>query len=150
MSNPITNNESVFITSPNGNVYAVDLQLGKTIWENEKLDAYQSVGISELGHRLFIKSSENKFHIISAKTSTWVKEINIKFGEDKTSSSLIEYNGKILFGTKSGDVYFIDENFKYVKLFFMGTSAVHTVKHFKENLFIAANTDGKIVLFKID
>lgn len=150
LSNPIANNESVFITSTNGNVYGVDLNLGKTIWENEKLNAYQSIGISEIGHRLFVKSRDDKFHIISAKTSTWVKEINIKFGEDKTSSSPIEYNGNILFGTKSGNVHLIDENFKYTKLFFMGTSSVHTIKHFKEDLFIAANTDGKIVLFKID
>lgn len=150
LSNPAVNDEYVFISAPNGNVYAVDLLLGKTIWENEKLNAYQSVGISEKGHRLFIKSTKDKFHIISAKTSTWVKEINMKFGEDKTSSAPIEYNGKILFGTKSGEVYLIDENFKFSKLFFMGASAVHTIKHFRVNIFIAANSDGKIVLFKIN
>lgn len=150
LCNPVANNDNVYIVSPNGSVFAIDLLLGRTVWENEKLIAYESIGISEIGHRLFIKSQDDKFHIISAKTSNWVKEINMKYGSDKTNCSPIEYNGKVIFGTKNGNVYLVDENFKYKKLFFMGAGAVHTIQHFKDNMFAASNTDGSIVLFKLN
>ena len=150
LCDPVANDDNVYLVSNNGNVFAIDLLLGKTVWENDRLNAFESIGISEIGHRLFIKSKDDKLHIISAKTSTWVKELNMKFGNDKTGSKPIEYKGNIIFGTKSGYVYLVDDKFNYKKLFFMGSSAIHTIKHFNNGTFAASNIDGKITLFKID
>lgn len=147
---PVANSYNVYLSSPDGNVYAVDILLGKTDWINDKLKAYESIGISDIGHRLFIKSRDDKFHIISAKTSYWVKEVNMKYGADFTNSRPIEYNGQVILGTQSGSIYKVNEKFKYEKLFSMGNAPVKTIKHFKENLFAASNLDGRIVLFKIN
>lgn len=149
LCNPAANNENVYLVSGKGNVYAVDILLGRTEWVNNKLNGFESIGISEIGHRLFIKSRNDKFHIISAKTSNWVKEINLRYGKDYSNVKPIEYNGKVLLGTKSGNVFLIDENFNSYNLFFMGSAVINSVIHFKDDMFAASNSDGKIVLFKL-
>ncbi len=147
---PVSNGENVYIATSEKKVYAINLLLGKTEWESSKFEAWESIGISDIGHRIFVKSFEDKFHIASAKTSNWVKELNLKFGLDTMPVEPIEWNGNILFGGKNGFIYLIDENFRYKKILFLGTARVHTVKHIKDNMFAASNMDGTIAIFKIN
>lgn len=145
---PVTNGESVFVAAPDKHVYAIDMLLGKTEWTTEKFNAWESIGISGQGHRIYVKSSEDEFHIASARTNNWVKQMNLKFGLDTMPVTPIEVDRKVYFGTKSGYVYEIDENFNARKLLFLGSARVHTIQHIKENIFAASNMDGRIVLFK--
>ena len=145
---PVTNGNDVFIATPDKHVYSIDLMLGRTEWKTDKFNAWESIGISEKGHRIYVKGTKDEFHIASARTNNWVKQMNLKFGLDTMPVTPIEVNGKVYFGTKNGYVYEVDEKFKAHKLLFMGHARIHTIQHFKENIFAVSNMDGRIVVFK--
>lgn len=147
---PVTDGKKVYIATPEKFVYAIDLNLGTTSWKKNNFNAWESIGISADRKLLFIKSFENHFHVVSTITTNWVKDLNLKFGVDTMPVTPIEWNKNILFGTKNGDVYLIGKNYSAKKLFFMGTSRVHTIQHVKGNQFLASNMDGKLVLFSIN
>ncbi len=146
---PVTNGENVYVVSPDKKVTAIDLLLGKTVWQEDKYNAWESIGISDIGHRLFIKAYKDRFHILSAKTGKWVKELNLNFDLDTMPATPIEWNGNVLFGLKDGNTYSIDKDFKVEHLFFMGTSRVHTIEAIGDGKFAASNMDGKIIFFKL-
>lgn len=146
---PVTNDENVYVVSPDKKVTAIDLLLGKTVWQEDKYNAWESIGISDIGHRLFIKAYKDRFHILSAKTGKWVKELNLNFDLDTMPATPIEWNGNVLFGLKDGNTYSIDKGFKVEHLFFMGTSRVHTIEAIGDGKFAASNMDGKIIFFKL-
>ena len=146
---PVTNGENVYVVSPDKKVSAIDLLLGKTVWQEDKYNAWESIGISDIGHRLYIKAYKDRFHILSAKTGKWVKELNLNFDLDTMPTTPIEWNSNVLFGLKDGNTYKIDKDFKVEHLFFMGTSRVHTIELMGDGRFAASNMDGKIIFFKL-
>ncbi len=146
---PVTNGENVYVVSPDKKVSAIDLLLGKTVWQEDKYNAWESIGISDIGHRLYIKAYKDRFHILSAKTGKWVKELNLNFDLDTMPATPIEWNSNVLFGLKDGNTYKIDKDFKVEHLFFMGTSRVHTIESMGDGRFAASNMDGKIIFFKL-
>ncbi|MFC2083456.1 PQQ-binding-like beta-propeller repeat protein [Bacteroidota bacterium] len=146
---PISDGKTVYITTPQKYVYAVDLNLGATKWKKNDFQAWESIGISDDYKKLFIKSFKDKFYIVSTKKKKRIREINIKFGIDTMPCQPIEWNSNILFGSKNGHVYKIDKKYKYLKLLFLGPSRVHTIQHFNNNNFVASNMDGTITMFSI-
>jgi len=146
---PATDGKSVFITTPDKFVTSVDLLIGIANWRKKDADSWESIGISGDKKNLFIKSITNKFYIISAKDGKVVKSIDCKFGTDTMPVEPIEYEGNILFSTKTGFVYLIDHKYKLVPLIFMGTSRGLTINKIDDDTFAAANMDGKIVVFKL-
>ncbi|MBL1214847.1 MAG: PQQ-binding-like beta-propeller repeat protein [Ignavibacteriae bacterium] len=146
---PVTNGKNVYVVSPDKDLTAIDLLLGKTVWEENKYNAWESIGISEIGHRIFLKAYKDRFHILSAKTGKWVKEFDMNFDTDTMPHTPIEWKGNVLFALQDGIVYKIDKNFKLQKQFFMGDCRIHTIQKMGEGYFTASNMDGKIVFFKL-
>lgn len=146
---PITDGKRVYVTSPEKYVFAIDLNLGTTDWKKNNYNAWESIGISNNGKLLLVKSFQDHFHVVSTITSNWVKDINMKFGIDTMPVTPIEWNKQILFGAKNGRVYKINENYRYQTILFLGSSRVHSVQHIGGNMFIVSNMDGKVVQFRL-
>ena len=146
---PVTDGKSIFISTPEQIVYSIDLNLGKTLWKKEKYDTWESIGISNDKKKILLKGYEDKFRIIYASNGREIKSVKMDFGIDTMPTEPIEWKDKILFGAKDGNVYSIDNKYKSKQLLFLGTSRVHSVQHVKDNIFIASNMDGKVVLFKL-
>ncbi len=147
---PVTNGRDLFITTPEKYVYSINLLLGKTNWKKKVYRAWESIGISEDGKKLFIKSMEDKFHVIYTTDGNWIRERNPGFGIDTMPVEIIEWNNNILFGSKNGFIYKADKKYHVEKMLYMGSSRVHTVRHIRNNLFAASNMDGNIVIFKLN
>ncbi len=147
---PVTDGKKLYITSPEKFVYAVDLNLGKTLWEKNNYNAWESIGISADGRLLFIKSMLDRFHIVSAVTTNWVRDMNLKFGIDTMPVTPIEYGKNILFGSKNGNIYKIDRvNFSFETILFLGASRAHSVQMINDNIFLASNMDGSLAVFTL-
>ena len=145
---PVTDGNNVFVTSPEKYVAAIDLLLGRTIWRKE-YDVFESIGITTDKTNLLIKSARDKFLVLSAKNGKMIKDIDLKFGDDKTMGTPCDVDGNIIFGTQNGFLYLIDKDYNYKKLLFLGTSIIHSIKDFNENVCTALNSDGKIAVFRL-
>lgn len=146
---PVTDGENIYLTTPEKKVYAIDMLLGTTQWKSSEYKAWESIGIANKGNRLFVKSMEDKFHIISAKTGNPVKNYNFDFGIDTMPVELVETGDEVYFGTKNGDIYAVNNNkFTSRKILFMGSARIHSIIPYDEHTFVASNMDGKLIMFR--
>jgi outer membrane protein assembly factor BamB len=146
---PVTDGKRIYITTPEKYLYALDARLGTLEWKKENYNAWESVGISNDNRLLYVKSYKDHFHIVSTITSNWVRDIDMKFGIDTMPTKPIEWKDYILFGSKSGFVYRIDKKWNFEPVLYLGPARVHSVQHVRDNIFLASNMDGRIVLFKL-
>ncbi|MDP3148711.1 MAG: PQQ-binding-like beta-propeller repeat protein [Ignavibacteria bacterium] len=145
----LTDGRYIFFATPDKAITAVDLLLGKTAWRKMEYDAWESIGISNDLKKLFVKSQNDKLHIISAANGKLQKTIDLKFGLDTGPIQPIEVNGNIYFGSKNGNIYDIDSKFNFTSLFFMGTTRTHSLQLLDEQRIAASNMDGNIIVFKV-
>ena len=144
----VSDGKSIFFASSNRLVYSVDLLLGRMNWKNNKLNPSQSIGINNQKHRIFVKSRSDKFHIISARTSNWVKVINLKYGIDKNITNIFEEDKLVYFAAKNGFVYTIDSKFRYNRILNINKSDSYNIQKIDEDTYLYANVDGQIIIYK--
>jgi len=146
---PVTDGKYLYFTTPDKMVYAVDLRLGTTKWTQKKYNAWESIGISKNKKRLYIKSLEDKFHIISAKNGKLHQTVKVKYGIDTMPITPIEHDRKVIFSSKNGNIYRITKRYRYKTVLFLGTARVHSIQQIDNKRLMASNMDGKIVIFNI-
>ncbi len=146
---PLTDGKNVFVTSPDKNLYSIDINLGK-INKSVKCDAWESFGLSNDNKKLYVKGMQDIFYTFSADKLNKIKEYNFKYGLDTMPCTPLEWNGNVIFGSKNGNVYLIDKNNKMKTLFFMGSSRILSLQQIKDNKFVAVNMDGKFVIFNVN
>lgn len=149
VASPVTNGKNVFVSSPDNNIYMLDINLGK-ITKSLKCDAWESLGISQDGKKLYVKGTKNNFTVINSDNLAKIKDYNFNFGTDTMPNVPLEDNGNVLFGSKNGFIYLLDSANKMHKLFFMGTSRVLSIKKLDKNKYIALNMDGVLVIFSLN
>ncbi len=146
----VSDGKNIFVSTPDKNVSAVDLLLGTTSWRKKDFNSWESIGISHDKKKIYVKSILDKFYIASASDGKPIKEINVGFGLDTMPIQIADWNQNIIFGSKNGMVYMIDDKYSVHNLFFLGTSRTHSIQHVKDNIFAASNMDGKIIVFRIN
>ena len=146
---PVTNGKYLYISTPDKYVYSIDLRLGTTKWKKKNYNAWESIGISMNEKKLFVKSVKNKFQIISAKNGRPIKTVNVNYGTDTVPTTPIEWNKRIIFSSKNGNVYRISNKYRYKSIMFMGTSRLHDVQVIDNERLMASSMDGLVVVFSI-
>jgi outer membrane protein assembly factor BamB len=146
---PVSDEKSVFVVSQDNTISSIDLLLGRTIWQKNNFDAYNSIGISSSKADIFIKSYKDNFFIISAKNGKLIKNIKIGFGTDTAQTNILAWNNNILFGSQDGKIYLIDKNYKWDALLCPETGGIPNIYHVKDDIFAACYIDGKIIVFKL-
>ena len=146
---PVSNGKYVYISSQGNYIYAIDLLLGTAIWKTKDFQSWESLGISNDNDMLFIKGLNN-FYIASANKGKLIKEIIIDYSMDTSPVEPVEWDNKILFGAENGNVYLIDKNYSWKKLFFAGTAKLNNVNQIKDNMFCVSDIDGNIIVFSLN
>jgi len=149
LSSPFTDGKNVFVSSADKNVTAIDLLRGKSDWRRNEHNANESILLSNDQQKILIKSLSDYFIIADAETGKMERKIKCGFPNDPDPSDILQINNHILFGTGSGVVYSINKYYKSSPLLFLGNARITTLQTADNNLIIAANCDGKIVIFKL-
>ncbi len=144
---PVTNGDYIWFVSPDKSVSCVDVLLGKTQWSTKEFNAWESLGLSEDGKTLFIKSIENEFHTVNALTGKKIKTHKVKWGLDTNPVQIKEFDKNAIFGLKNGNFLRFQKD-KFTNLFYLGQARALTVEKL-DDLFIASNMDGSILLFRL-
>ena len=144
-------NKSIIVVSPDKSISSIDLTyLVKLLGGKIFLMVTIVSGISKSKDDIYIKSCKDNFFIIVAKNGKLLKSIKIGFGIDTDPGNIIEWNKNILFSSQNGIIYLIDKNYKCEPLLFLGNGAIKNIYNIRDNIFVASNIDGKIVVFKLE
>ena len=146
---PVTDGKNIFLTTPDKIVYKLELNLGKTVWKNDDLDVWESIGITEDNKTLLLKGINGNFYTLSASNGRSSLTYKIGYGLDTNPIEITSTKNLGLFATKEGNVYRVDlDQKKYKKLLFLGNARPHSIKLLNSDKYLFSNMDGRIVIFK--
>ncbi len=146
---PITDGKYIYLTTPDKIVYKLEMNLGKTVWKNNKLDVWESIGISGDNKTLLLKGIRDNFYTLSANNGRTSLTYKIGYELDTNPIEIASVDNLAMFGTKEGNVYRVDlDQKKYKKLLFLGNARPHSIQVLENNKFLYSNMDGRIVIFK--
>lgn len=150
---PVAHDGVVYIVAPDRYISAIDAATGKTLWRNNDMRVRESIGISADKKFVYGKTMEDT--IVAYNTSKEKQAAAWKlfcgYGYEHVPSMLIEKDGQVFFGTKSGVVYCIDPNAKQVVWAHkIDNSMVNTVNVLSRRKIVAATMDGKVMLLEVE
>ncbi|HEX7845674.1 MAG TPA: PQQ-binding-like beta-propeller repeat protein [Chitinophagaceae bacterium] len=148
---PVASNGIVYIVAPDRYISAIDAKVGRTLWRNNDATVRESVGISADGKWIYGKTMQDTIVAYAAspekQSAAW--KMHCGFGYEHVPSMLIEKEGLVFFGTKSGVVYCIDPTIqKIIWAYKIDNSMVNTVRVINKNTIVASTMDGKLVCLK--
>lgn len=149
---PVAVDGVVYVVTPNRTITAIDAQTGATLWRNTETRVRESIGISNDGKWIYGKTMQDTVVAYAASREpqhpAWV--MHAGFGYEHVPSMLIEKEGQVFFGTRSGVVYAIDPNQKKVIWAHkIDNSMVNTVRVLDSKRIIASTMDGKVALLEV-
>jgi outer membrane protein assembly factor BamB len=149
---PVVKDGVVYVVAPDRFLSAIDANTGQTLWRTNEVTVRESIGISDDGSYIYAKTMQDTVVAFSTskerKNAAW--KMNVGYGYDHVPSMLIEKEGQIFFGTRSGIVYSIDPILHKINWAFkIDNSMVNTVNVISGKQVIASTMDGKIVLLQV-
>lgn len=108
---PVFAHGKVFIVAPDRFMTAIDLQTGKQIWRTNQFQVRETIGMSEDGERVYIRTMNDSLYALSTKTSypAVVWSLNAGFGYDINSAQIKEKDGVVFYATKNGLLLGVNE-----------------------------------------
>jgi len=149
---PVASDNVIYIMAPDRVVSAIDAASGKTLWRSKDGGVRESIGISADGKWIYGKSMQDTIvaYASSKEQQSAAWKLHAGFGYEHVPSMLIEKEGHVFFGTKSGVVYCIDPMAKkIVWAHKIDNSMVNTVRVLSKNQLVVSTMDGKLVLLNV-
>jgi outer membrane protein assembly factor BamB/predicted phosphohydrolase len=107
---PVVSDGKVFIVAPDRHMTAIDLDSGTTVWRTNQFRVRETIGLSEDGMRVYVRTMNDSLYALSAKNSQpdvlW--GLNAQFGYDINSAMIKEKDGLIFYPTKNGLLIAVD------------------------------------------
>lgn len=144
---PVVDQNRLYLTSRDGKVYAMDLLLGGSYWVKDSYNANESIGISNNGKVIYVKSAKDHFHILDSRNGNWVRDRKLDFGYDSMPSSTIDFNGAKFFPASDGFIYRVNTNYTIDKILFTGFAPTYSVIKLESNKFMVINLNGDVTIF---
>ncbi|MES3016126.1 MAG: PQQ-binding-like beta-propeller repeat protein [Bacteroidota bacterium] len=151
MCNPLAYDGVVYIVAPDKFLSAIDAATGKTLWRSNAATIRESIGISADNKLIYGKTMNDE--IVAFRTDRTKGELawrlNAGFGYEHVPSMLIENNGQVYFGTKSGVTYSIDPALQKINWAYkLDNSMINTVNVIGKNKVVVASMDGKVSVLR--
>lgn len=149
---PVVSNGIVFFAAPDRKLTALDIETGNQLWRTGKYQVRETVGISEDGNKLFIRTMNDT--ILALPVSDKLEEplwiTNCGFGYDISSAQIVEKDGTVLYPTKNGEVFALDSdtgkiNFREK----ISDGFLNTIFPVSSKEIITTGFDGKVLYFSI-
>jgi outer membrane protein assembly factor BamB len=150
---PVGADGRVFIVSPNPRMEAIDLATGREIWGTDNWAVRESIGLSEDGKRVFVRTIQDVIAAVSpvADKPETVWETNAGFGTDINSAMLVEKDGVVFYGTKNGLLLALDAATGALKWKHrVGVALLNTVMPLSGREVVVTDFDGRVSLVVSD
>ena len=107
---PVAASGRVFITAPDRMLTCIDVRSGKQVWRTGVFQVRETIGISEQGSRIFVRTMQDSIVAMRADADgpmvDWVAVVG--FGYDINSAMIQERAGVVTYATKGGLVLALD------------------------------------------
>jgi outer membrane protein assembly factor BamB/calcineurin-like phosphoesterase family protein len=148
---PVIHDNVIYVVAPDRYLSAIDISSGNTLWRNNASTVRESIGISGDGKYVYGKTMNDT--LVAFPTANNFQQpawkMNAGFGYEHVPSMLIERDGLIFFGTRSGVVYAVDATAQKIAWAYkIDNSMVNTVNVIDKKNIIASTMDGKVVLLR--
>ncbi len=146
---PVVSDGIVFFAAPDRKLTALNIKNGTQLWRTGKYKVRETVGLSEDGEKLFIRTMNDSILAIpvSEKLEQPLWVTNCNFGYDISSAQIVEKDGVIFYPTKNGMIYSLDaETGKILWQHKISNGFVNTITPINNHQIITTDFDGKITL----
>lgn len=107
---PVVTEDKVIVVAPDRYMTALDRKTGKEIWRSNRYKVRESLGVSEDGKRAYAKLMDGELLAVSTEGNAynplWVVDSGL--GYEHAPCIVIEHNGIVYMGSKSGMMVAID------------------------------------------
>jgi outer membrane protein assembly factor BamB len=145
---PLSDGKNIFTISPDGNLYAVDVLLGKKNWAVSVKGMLNQIYLSSDNEKLFLFDSNGLMIIYSSKDGKEIRKIDFK-KSNLFSFIITEMQDKILVGFSDGSLYSFDSSFIQKQLISADQIPINSINIINKNEFVIKNINGKITMYKI-
>jgi outer membrane protein assembly factor BamB len=150
---PVAASGRVFIVAPDRRMTAIELATGREIWRTDRWAVRESLGLSEDGKRVYVRTTEDIIAAVSASADApepvWVT--NAGFGYDINSAMLAEKDGVLFYGTKNGLLLALDAVTGAVKWRHkVGVALLNTATPLSGREVVVTDFDGRVTLVVSD
>lgn len=146
---PLSDGKNVFSISPDGNLLAIDLLLGKKNWSVGLKEILNQFYISPDKQKLFLLDRKGMMSIISAKDGKEIGKIDFKKSE-LFSFVITELNEETLVGFSDGSVYTFNSKFIPKEIISADQIPITSINVISPKEFVVKNIFGKITFYKIN
>jgi len=153
---PIGASGKIFIVAPDRKMTALDAATGNEIYRTGEYVVRETIGLSEDASKFYVRtmgelSGKSSATICAFSTSASkpekVLELNLKCGYDHNAAMIVEKNGTIFYGSKSGVVYSADAKTGALKWEHkLCNGVINTLAPVSSHEVLATDFDGRITL----
>lgn len=150
---PVVSDGIVFFAAPDRKLTAIDIETGDELWRTGKYKVRETVGLSEDGEKLFIRTMNDTILALPVsrklENPLWIS--NCGFGYDISSAQIVEKDGVIFYATKNGMIYSLDSETGKILWQHKSTNGfVNTITPLADDKIITTDFDGKVKYFYIN
>jgi len=147
---PVVSEGIVFFAAPDRKLTAIDIVTGNQLWRSGKYKVRETVGLSEDGEKLFIRTMADT--ILALPVSDKLEEplwiTNCGFGYDISSSQIVEKDGTLFYPTKNGMIYSLDSETGKILWQHKSTNGlINSITPLSNIKFITTDFDGRVNCF---
>jgi outer membrane protein assembly factor BamB/predicted phosphodiesterase len=150
---PVAAYGRVFIVAPNPWMAAFELATGRELWGTDNWAVRESIGLSEDGRRVYVRTTDGLIAAISAagEDAEAVWETDAGFEYDINAAMLVEKDGVVFYGTKDGLLLALDGASGAIKWKHrVGVSLLNTVTPLSGREVVVTDLNGHVTLVSSD
>lgn len=144
---PVYANNKIFIVAPDRFMTAIDISTGENIWRTNRFKVRETIGISENGEQIYIRTMNDSIYALSSKGTEphIIWGTNAEFGYDINSSQIKEKAGIVFVTTKNGILIALNaKNGKALWKFKEGNVIAHTPLPLADDTILFSNILGTV------
>ena len=147
---PVKHENRVFIATPQRKTYSIEASSGSTMWVHR--GGRESVGISDLGDRIFVKTMKDTVFCFSTSPAMEPKVLwatDTQIGYDIAPTPTAFYGGVAFVPTDKGTIVALkSDNGEMLWKYKLSFALINSIVPMEENRLLVTTMDGKVSLLK--
>jgi outer membrane protein assembly factor BamB/predicted phosphodiesterase len=148
-SYPLSDGKEVFSISADGNLFAIDMLLGKKTWSSNTKGCLNQFYLTSDKQKLFLADGKGVMTIYSANNGKEISKIDFKKSE-LFSFIITENQEETFVGFSDGSLYTIDPKFVTRELLSPTHIPISSINVISKDEFIVKDINGKISFYRIN
>jgi outer membrane protein assembly factor BamB len=148
-SYPLSDGKDVFSISADGNLFAIDLLLGKKTWSSNTKRCMNQFYLTSDKQKLFLTDSKGMMTVYSTKNGNEIGRVDFKKSE-LLSFIITENQENTIAGFSDGSLYTIDPKFVTRELLSPTNIPISSINVISKVEFIVKDINGKISFYRIN